>query len=199
MNRLATVLAESRLCEMSLQSTVEREGHMTKTFRSFAGDVPRRVLRVCKVVGVGGVLLLACLTSAAQTLSTIQGKITDQQGLVLTSAEIHVANVRLGIDRVTVSGADGSYWVSGLPAGSYVIKVSKGGFTTRTTNAFDVTVNSTVVQNIDLNVGAVAETVNVSTETPLIEGETSSSGTTIRPEQIEQMPINGRNYLDLLQ
>src|SRR6202035_343545 len=81
----------------------------------------------------------------------------------------------------------------------YVIKVSKGGFTTRTTNAFDVTVNSTVVQNIDLNVGAVAETVNVSTETPLIEGETSSSGTTIRPEQIEQMPINGRNYLDLLQ
>ena len=98
-----------------------------------------------------------------------------------------------------MSGRDGAYRIPGLSAGTYTISTSKAGFTTETFRNLELSVNCTFTLNIVLKVEGHAETVEVSTVSPLLERTTSSTGSTIGPRQIEQMPINGRNYLDLLQ
>src|SRR5229473_6172763 len=145
-----------------------------------------------------GIATLASLVRA-QTTSTIEGIVADQQGLPVAAAEIHVRNSGMGIDRTAKSESDGTYRVLGLPAGTYTLTVSMTGFVPTTIRNLEVTVNQTIALNVTLRVEGQTEKVEVSGVAPLLESVTSSSGVTILPQQIEQMPINGRNYLDLLQ
>src|SRR4029077_15939911 len=144
-------------------------------------------------------LLVLVASLRAQTASVVEGKVTDQQGRTVAGAEVKIENSRLGIGRRTVSGADGDYRILGLPAGMYTVTISKAGFATETVHDLELTVNSAITMNTVLKVGSLVETMEVSGATPLLESVTSSTEVTIRPEQINQMPINGRNYLDLLQ
>jgi hypothetical protein len=137
--------------------------------------------------------------AAPQTTSVIEGAVSDPQGLAVVGAEIHVVSAALGIDRSVQSGPDGNYRVAGLPAGTYSVNAAKAGFASRALRDVELTVNRVLLLNIVLSVGGQSESVEVSGASPLLETATSSSGTTILPEQIDQMPINGRNYLDLLQ
>ena len=147
------------------------------------------------LLGIVGLVPVVC----AQTTSTIEGIVADQQGLPVAGAEIHVLNSGMGIARTARSESDGTYRVLGLPAGTYTLTVSKTGFVPTTIRNLEVTVNQTVTLNLSLKLGGQTERVEVSGVAPLLESTTSSSGATILPQQIEQMPINGRNYLDLLQ
>ena len=124
---------------------------------------------------------------------------TDQQGLAVPGAEIHIANSAIRVERSAVTNPEGAYRVSGLPAGTYTVTVSKAGFTPEAIRNLEFTVNNIVTQNFTLRLGGQTQTVEVSGVASLLETTTSSSGTTILPQDIEQMPINGRNYLDLLQ
>ena len=138
-------------------------------------------------------------TLDAQTTSVLEGTVTDQQGLAVAAVEIHIIERALGIDRKAASGTDGNYRVIGLPAGTYTITASKSGFVTQTIRNLELTLNNTITLNFTLKLGGQTETIEVSGGAPLLESTTSSSGATILPQQIEQMPLNGRNYLDLLQ
>lgn len=144
-------------------------------------------------------LLLAAVAVAAQTTSTIEGTVKDKQGLGVASAQVHVTNTELAIDRTVTTEGDGSYRVSALPPGVYEIKVSKEGFESDVFKNLEVTLNRTLTLDITMQVGALNQTVEVNSATPLLETSASSTGSTITPQQIGEMPINGRNYLDLLQ
>src|SRR3984885_9542368 len=135
----------------------------------------------------------------AQTTSSISGTVRDSQGLAVAGAEVHVTSAALAIDRSTTTEADGTYRLPALLPGFYEIKASKEGFETEAVEKLEVTLNTTVVYDITLKVGSVTQTVEVTSATPLLETSASSTGATITPQQIEDMPINGRNYLDLLQ
>jgi outer membrane receptor for ferrienterochelin and colicin len=135
----------------------------------------------------------------AQTTSTITGTARDKQGLAVAGAEVHVTNAELAIDRSTTTEADGSYRLSALPPGIYTIKASKDGFQTELVKELEVTLNRTLVYDFSLQVGSMSQTVEVSSAMPLLEPTISSTGSTITTQEIEDMPINGRNYLDLLQ
>jgi outer membrane receptor protein involved in Fe transport len=143
-------------------------------------------------------LLLAPFLSA-QTTSTIAGTIRDTQGLAVAAAEIHATNGELAIDRSAASESDGTYRLAALPPGIYDLKASKDGFQTKLFTKIEVTLNRTLVYDITLQVGSMNQIVEVSSAVPLLETTVSSTGSTITPQQIEDMPINGRNYLDLLQ
>jgi hypothetical protein len=134
-----------------------------------------------------------------QTTSVVEGTVTDPQGLAAARTEIHISNAALSIDRSTLSARDGAYRISGLSAGTYTISTSRAGFTAETFRNLELTVNCTFTLDIVLKVEGRAEKVEVSGVSPLLERTISSTGSTIVPRQIEQMPINGRNYLDLLQ
>jgi len=148
------------------------------------------------------VLLALCLTgrpTAAQTTSTIEGVVTDRQGLAIPGAEVSIAGNSLAVSKKTTANAAGAYEVAALPAGTYTLTVSHAGFRTQVINDLEITLNRTIKIDVTLEVGTVQQKVEVSGQIPLLETTSSSEGTTIVPQQIEEMPINGRNYLDLLQ
>jgi hypothetical protein len=143
-------------------------------------------------------LVLTCGLQA-QTTSTISGTVRDKQGLVVSGAVIQVSSSELAVDRSTTTDSDGAYNLAGIPPGIYEIKASKDGFQTEVFKNIELTLNRTLTYEITLQVGSMGQTVEVNSSAPLLEATTSSTGATITPEQIEDMPINGRNYLDLLQ
>src|SRR6266436_7737777 len=150
------------------------------------------------VLSIAGILGFSAL-SPAQTTSTIQGTITDKQGSSVSAAEVHLSSNALGTNRVVTSDDAGNYQFSAVPAGTYALNVSHAGFSSRRFESLEVTLNRTLTFNVELEVGKIEEIVNVSAELPLLETSSSSEGATITRREIEDMPINGRNYLDLLQ
>jgi hypothetical protein len=156
-----------------------------------------RILRTTFCAGAFLLVIASRLT--AQTTSIVEGIVTDQQALAVSGAAIQISNPTFGIARIASSGTDGGFRILGLPAGTYIVTTSKNGFSTETVRAFELSVNRTVILNIVLNVGVQTDRVDVSGAVPLLESAASSTGATLLPAQIDQMPINGRNYLDLLQ
>jgi hypothetical protein len=137
--------------------------------------------------------------AAAQTTSTIAGTVKDKQGAMIGGAKIRVVSATLAIDRSTASDADGAYRVTALPPGTYEIHAEKDGFQSEIFRDLELTLNRELTFDITLQIGSVAQTLEVTSEIPLVDTTVSSTGSTITPKQIEDMPINGRNYLDLLQ
>jgi len=135
----------------------------------------------------------------AQTTSTVEGTVKDKQGLTVAGAQIRVTSSELSIDRMVTTESDGGYRVTALPPGNYEVKASKDGFESAVFKNLEVTLNRTLTLDITLLVGSMSQTVEVDSAVPLLELAASSTGSTITPQQIEDMPINGRNYLDLLQ
>src|SRR6266436_1076236 len=157
----------------------------------------RMACRVLLLTAAASALLLS--SSNAQTTSTIQGTVTDKQGLAVSGAQLQLSGDTLGTSRTTASDANGAYQFQNLPVGVYTLTVTHAGFATNALRDLDVTINRTLTLNLQLEVGRVDEVVNVSAELPLLETNSSSTGSTILPQDIGNMPINGRNYLDLLQ
>lgn len=136
---------------------------------------------------------------AQTTTSTIEGTIKDSQGHVVAGAQVAVKSAALGIERNATSDADGFYRVTALPAGNYSLTISHTGFATRTFENIELTLNRTLKVDIPLEVGAVQEQVDVIESAQLLNPTSASTGATITPQQIQVMPTNGRNYLDLMQ
>lgn len=155
---------------------------------------PRRLI-LCLFVGT--ILLPSALR--AQTTSTIEGTVTDRQSLAISGAEVSVAADTLAVSKKTTTDANGNYQIALLPAGIYTVTVSHDGFRTQVFKGLEITLNRTVKFNASLEVGTVAQKVEVTAEIPLLETTSSSQGATIIPRQIVDMPLNGRNYLDLMQ
>ena len=135
----------------------------------------------------------------AQTTSTIEGTVTDKQGLAVSGAEVRVEGSTAAATRSVATDANGAYQIPGLPAGTYKLTVTRDGFRAESFNDLEVTLNRTLNFDVQLQVGTTQERVEISAEIPLLDTTSSSTGATIVPQEIENMPMNGRNYLDLLQ
>jgi hypothetical protein len=143
---------------------------------------------------------LAASANAQTTTATIEGTIKDAQGSVVAGAQVTVKSDSLGVERTATSDSDGVYRITALPAGTYSLSVSHSGFAPRNFDSVELTVNRTLTLDIALEVGTVQGQVDVSADAQLLLDPTASStGATIMPRQIQEMPVNGRNYLDLLQ
>ena len=139
-------------------------------------------------------LLVVAPRVEAQTTSTIQGTVTDRQGLAVNGAQLRLSSATLAINREVTAGDAGNYQFAAIPAGVYSLSVSHAGFSSRIFEGLDVTLNRTLTFNVSLELGKIEETVNVNAELPLLETSSSSTGATILPQEIVDMPINGRNY-----
>lgn len=144
-------------------------------------------------------LLFFAASLRAQTTSTIEGTVKDKSGAIIAGAHVRAVSAEMAIDRSATSEADGTYHITALPPGIYEIRAEKDGFQSEVFKGMELTLNRTLAFDITLQVGTVSQTVEVSSAIPLVDATVSSTGTTIVPQQIEDMPINGRNYLDLLQ
>jgi hypothetical protein len=144
------------------------------------------------------ILLSALHTIGQTTTSTIEGTVTDPNGAVVSGATVKLNAATLATARTATTDAQGFYRIAALPAGTYTVVISGSGFAERTVT-IDLTLNRVATLNVKLDVGTVGTEVTVTDELPLLEPNASSSGATVTPRQIQELPVNGREYLDLLQ
>ncbi len=150
------------------------------------------------LLGAAVCLLLAAAPAFAQMgTGTILGQVTDPTGAVVPGATVTATNVDTSFTRSGTSNAQGSYRFPAMPVGNYRIDVSKQGFKTVQAKGLVVSVGQEAEMNIALAVGATQETLQVTTEAPLVETTNSSVGNLVSPQQVSELPLNGRNFTDL--
>ena len=145
------------------------------------------------------VLSLGLATAAvAQSVSgTILGTVTDSTGAVVAGAKVTIINEGTGLTRTVVADVNGEYTAPGLPTGHYTITSEMTGFKTVALSNVEVGVDQRVRINVKHEVGAMTESVSVTADTPLLQTSSSELGTTVSASQIEALPLNGRNFVNL--
>jgi hypothetical protein len=146
------------------------------------------------VLLLGGIIALQGQESAS---SGIVGQVTDSSQAGIPGATVTVTNVGTSATRVATTDAQGSFSVPNLPPATYQIRVEKQGFQTALLNAFNIRVGDIAHPVITLGVGAVSESVNVQAEAPLLQTQSGTVGQVIDQKQIENLPLNGRNLVQL--
>ena len=138
------------------------------------------------------------LLPAQSPQATITGTITDPQGARVPGVEVIALRVDTQQRYTGLSSGDGTYVIPALPIGKYEVTASLTGFSTFKQAGVVVEVGQRLRLDIRLQVGAVSETVEVTSEVSRVQTETSSAGTTVEQQRIENLPLNGRHVLDLV-
>ena len=151
-----------------------------------------------------GALLVVWICAAGLALSQnptgkLVGMVTDPSGAAIAGARVTVTNTQTGTHSETTTGSDGRYQVLELPIGSYTVTVKQEGFETAVTPANQLQINQTLRLDVHLAIGAVTETVAVQATAAQIETENPTIGGTVVGAAVRELPLNGRNAMDLLQ
>ena len=138
-------------------------------------------------------------TACGQTATgQIEGRIVDPSGAVIPQADVEITNVETSVKRTVQSDEGGRYAVPLLNPGLYKITVTKTGFKPVVTANIRLDTNATVTQDLTLSLGTVAQTVEVKAQAELIQASTSELGTVVEQKEVNDMPLNGRNFTQLL-
>jgi outer membrane receptor protein involved in Fe transport len=135
----------------------------------------------------------------AQVTGSIAGTIRDESGAVLPGVTVTLTGPSLQRESVVVtSAADGTYRIPLVPPGTYRVAMTLSGFTAHQRDAVGVAVNQQTTVDVTLGVGALAETIQVSGDAPLIQVARADVTNIVTQATIDALPLNGRNYTDLL-
>lgn len=156
-----------------------------------------RTIRLFIPVFVVAVGLLASPTAFSQSTATLQGTVNDSKNAVVPGATVVVRNKATSSERTAQTDSDGNYQVAALPVGNYSVEIKAQGFKTQVADQVTIEVAKTVVQNFTLEIGALSEQVLVSSDIPIIENTTTSVGTVINQRTVQEIPLNGRHFVDL--
>ena len=144
-------------------------------------------------------LAISLLTGAAfaQSTATVQGTVTDPTSASVPNATITVRNQNTGEERTTQSDANGQYVVPSLPVGTYRLEVKSPGMQTTIASDLALEVGRIVRQDFSLKVSVTSETIEVKAVPPMIEDNPVSVGTVIDQRTVQEIPLNGRHFVDL--
>src|SRR5438045_4519572 len=151
------------------------------------------ILKVTLVVAIFSATALF-----AQTFGEITGRVTDASGAVMPGASITLTNVNTNGVRKAVSTDAGVYTFPSVPPGAYTLKTEVSGFKAALSDRFQVQVQQTVRLDVVLQVGQTNETVEVAATANQLEDETATLGTVIENKVVTELPLNGRQYLNLV-
>jgi len=143
-------------------------------------------------------LSLFAVSAYAQFKASIQGTVMDSNGGAIANAKVTATNVATGATRETVTSAEGFYRISDLPPGSYTVRVEAPGFKKSNSNNVEVQAETPRGLDVTLEVGAVSETVEVSSSALALQTENASLSSTISSQEIERLPQVGRDPYELL-
>jgi hypothetical protein len=145
------------------------------------------------------VAILFSLPGLTQTQTAqLNGTITDPAGAVAPMASVTITHLSAGVLRTILSNETGNYVFTNLLPGLYSVAVSKEGFRKAISQPISLDVNQTAMLKVQLQVGAVSESVQVTGQATLLEATTAQLGTVITQEKIADLPLNGRNFSQLL-
>jgi hypothetical protein len=142
-------------------------------------------------------LLLAASLAALAQSGTIQGVVKDPSDAVVAAAKVTITNLDTGLRRELSTNDQGFYTAPTLPVGRYKIAAAKPGFSNAEIPEIKLDVTQTARIDFTLKTGSVTESIEVTAAAALIDSETTTVGQVIENKRIVELPLNGRNYLDL--
>ena len=147
-----------------------------------------------RLMMLGAILVLPMAASAQEAV--LSGTVTDSTGAVLPGVTVTAVHQASGNRFMTVTGEGGVYRMP-VRIGAYQIVAELSGFTTVTRSGVDLLVGQAATINLQLAPSSVQESVTVTAETPLLQLTTSSLGGNVDPRQVQELPVNGRNWMAL--
>lgn len=141
--------------------------------------------------------LLSGGLGAQTTRGVLQGRVTDQTGAVLPAATVTVTRLDTGISAIATTNAEGYYVVPSLLPGRYSVRVEKQGFQTKLIQPIELNVDGRVSVDVSLAVRGTEEVVTITSEGPLVEPNSASLGQVVKQQAVQDLPLNGRNFLQL--
>ena len=142
-------------------------------------------------------LLLTPLLWAQTPTAEITGTVTDATHGVIAGATVTITNLATNVQRVLKTNTSGIYSAPSLPPAAYSVNVSIPGFRAETRSNLELQVDQVARLDFTLQVGNVTEILDVQAQAPNLETETTTLGTVIENKRIQELPLNGRNYLQL--
>src|SRR5437867_8024143 len=132
----------------------------------------------------------------AQSTATLQGSITDAQNAVMPGVTVSIRNAGTGIERTAVTDGAGQYVAASLQPGHYLVVAHLEGFKDQNGET-DLGPAQTIVLNLKLGLATLAENVTVTGSSPLIDTATVSVGQAMQERTVQEIPLNGRHFVDL--
>jgi hypothetical protein len=138
--------------------------------------------------------------AAHAQLSTahINGTVRDATGGIVPEARITLRSTETGVERTTVSNNAGNYSFVGIPPGNYTLAASRSGFSTTKIEVFTLQVNQTATFDFTISVSAVQQSVTIEATGVAVESSTAELGAVVQTQQVVDLPLNGRNFTQLL-
>src|SRR6202049_579701 len=149
------------------------------------------------IVSIAVLILLAIPAVAQLPTATILGVAKDTSGGVLPNATVTATNVETCLTRTVKTGDDGAFRLPELPVGHYEVRGEHAGFKTDTRKGITLEVTDQAVINLTFEVGSEAQQVIVTGEAPMVNTQDATLGGTVSETKMEELPLNGRNYIDL--
>jgi hypothetical protein len=143
-------------------------------------------------------LLLFAVSGHAQVSAVLSGTVRDPSGGVVAGAAVSAKNTDTGAVRERSSDAEGHYRFFALPVGHYEVRGAKPGFTAVVHTGVELVVGENAAVDLTLPVGAATQEVTVSGDAPLVNVEAGNTPGLVGQQQIENLPLNGRSYDELL-
>lgn len=132
-----------------------------------------------------------------QSNAVLQGRVVDMNGAGVPRAEVSVQNSATGLSRKGETDSEGNYQIAALPVGNYRVEVEARGFRKEIVEQLGIEVARIVVHDFHLAVGAITQTINVTSDVPLVETATVSVGQVVNERTVQEIPLNGRYFIDL--
>ncbi|MCU1285027.1 MAG: hypothetical protein JWO13_1377 [Acidobacteriales bacterium] len=156
-----------------------------------------RNMRVASLV-VGMLLLLASAVAQNVATADLRGTVKDPNGAVVTNATVTVRDDAKNIVRTTKTDGQGEYFLQLLPPGSYVMTVEATGFSKTTAKNLNLTVGQSAELPVSMKLAAAAAEVTVDAQAEVIETQRTSATSTVNQQRIDNLPTNGRNYINFV-
>ena len=155
-------------------------------------------MKICKLVSLAILVLWLSISGLAQSVSTgdLHVTVKDPSGNLVANAKVVARNDEKGLERAGTGNGQGEYRVLALPPGSYKISIDAPGFASITEENVVITVGEVVDLPVNLSIAGGQVTVDVTSTAELVETQRTSSTDTIEQRRIDNLPINGRNYIN---
>lgn len=145
------------------------------------------------------IVLTGPVAQAQTSFGTITGIVTDPSGAVVANAKVTIANVDTNGVREFQTDPSGTYNVPSLPPGHYIVKVEASGFSTQQGTPLTLAADQTARIDFKLTLGGTSQVVTVDTSASALQTESPTVGTTIDAKKVVDLPLNGRNFVQLAQ
>jgi hypothetical protein len=165
--------------------------------RSLAAFSTWRLLRLSSLAA-SALFLFPCLLPGQSSQAVVSGVVTDAQGGAISAAKVAITNVATGVTASTLTNDAGAFLIPDLKIGAYSLAVERAGFKRYTRSGIQLSTAEKLGLNIGLEVGQVAETVNVTAEAPPLDDRTSVIGQTIESRNVEDLPLGNRRTMNVV-